>query len=188
MPRNPDALSAQETADYLGAHVETVRRLARRGDIPAHKIGRDWRFRRDALLRWAETHHLRRREPHVLVVDDDKVIRDLLRRLLEPEGYRVATASDGDEGLGHVSHAMPDLVLLDLKMPGMNGVEFLRRFREEHADIPVVVVTGYPDSDMMNRAMRYGPITLLAKPVDRGQLVRSVRVALSGSLRRNLGR
>jgi len=182
MPRNPDALSAREAADYLGAHVETVRRLARRGEIPAYKMGEDWRFRRKALLRWAETHHLRRREPHVLVVDDEKMIRDLLRRLLEREGYRVVTASEGGEGLDHVAHGPPDVVLLDLKMAGMSGVEFLRRFREEHADIPVLVVTGYPDSDLMAQAMRYGPVTLLPKPVEQEQLLRSVRIALGGSL------
>jgi len=64
MPHNSDVLNTREAADYLRAHVETVRRLARRGDIPAYKIGKDWRFRRKALLRWADTHYLRYREAH----------------------------------------------------------------------------------------------------------------------------
>ena len=184
MRNSGDVLTTREAADLLRAHVETVRRLARREEIPAYKIGKDWRFRRDALLRWAETHHLRHREPHVLVIDDDKMIRDLLRQLLGPEGYRVATASEGEEALRYVSHGPPDLVLLDLKMPGMNGVEFLRRFREEHADVPVMVITGYPDSDLMAQAMRCGPVTLLAKPVKKTVLLRAVHIALSGSLAR----
>ena len=175
-------MTTQEAAQLLNAHVETIRRLARRGEIPSFKIGKDWRFRREALLRWTETHHLRHREAHVLVIDDEEIILDVVRELLEPEGYRIATASGGEEGLAHVSHAAPDLVLLDLKMPGMGGVEFLRRFREGHAETPVVVVTGYPDSDLMARAMSYGPVTLLAKPVEREPLLRSVRIALRGSL------
>ena len=182
MARSNEALSAREAADLLGAHVETIRRLARRGEIPAYKIGKDWRFRREALLRWAESQHSRRREPHVLVVDDELVVRDVVRKLLEPKGYRVTTASDGKEGLDRVSDGAPDLVLLDLKMSGMDGVEFLRRFREKHADVPVMVVTGYPDSDLMVQAMRFGPVMLLAKPVENEQLLRAVGVALNGSL------
>jgi excisionase family DNA binding protein len=162
--------------------VETVRRLARRGEIPAFKVGKDWRFRRDALLGWTETHDLRRREPHVLVVDDEKVVRDVVRRLLEPESYRVATASDAEQGLDYVAQGPPDVVLLDLKMPGMNGVEFLRRLRKEHGDVPVLIITGYPSSDLMRQAVQYGPITLLPKPLEQRQLLRSVRVALKGAL------
>ncbi|MCD6415701.1 MAG: response regulator [Planctomycetes bacterium] len=179
-----ETLTTREAAHLLSAHVETIRRLARRGKIPSFKIGKDWRFSREALLRWTETHHLRHREPHVLVVDDEEIIRNVIRRMLEAEGYRVAIASGGKEGLEYVSNAAPDLVLLDLKMPGMSGVECLRRFREEHADIPVMVVTGYPDTDLMNQAMRYGPLALLAKPVQKEELLRSVRMALVGSLGR----
>ena len=175
-------LNAQEAARLLRAHVETLRRLARKGEIPAFKVGKDWRFQRDALMHWAETHHLRQRQPHVLAIDDEEAILRFIRRSLEPEGCRVHTASEGEEALGYVSQHTPDLVLLDLKMPGMNGVEFLRRFREDHADVPVMVVTGYPDSDLMHEALRYGPLTLLAKPVQRSQLVRFVRIALRGSL------
>jgi len=175
-------LNAQEAARLLRAHVETLRRLARKGEIPAFKVGKDWRFQRDALMRWAETHHLRHRQPHVLAIDDEEAILHLIRLWLEPEGCRVHTASEGEEALGYVSQRTPDLVLLDLNMPGMNGVEFLRRFREDHADVPVLVVTGYPDGDLMHEALRYGPLTLLAKPVQRSQLVRSVRIALRGSL------
>lgn len=178
MPDHSNVLSTQEAADYLGAHIETIRRLARRGEIPAYKIGKDWRFRRDALLRWGETHYLRRWEPQVLVVDDDEMIRDILRRYLEPEGYRVTTAADGEAALRHVADTTPDVVLLDLQMPGMDGVEFLRRFREEHADIPVVVVTGYPDSEMMAQALKYTPLMMLPKPIVQTGLLDTVRLAL----------
>lgn len=182
-----EVLSCAAAAAYLGVHVETLRRVARRGEIPAFKIGKDWRFRRDILLRWMGTHDVRRREPHVLLVDDDPEIRDLGRRLLEPEGYRVATAADGEEALGLVAQRAPDLVLLDLKMPGMGGVGFLRRFRQRHETIPAVLITGYPDSELLSQAMRYPPVVLMAKPLEPDQLLRCVRVSLNGSLDRGSG-
>jgi len=180
-----ETLDIHGAARQLGVHEQTVRRLARENGIPAYKVGKVWRFSRQALRRWAETRYERSRSLSVLVVDDDKMIRDLVRRLLEPNGYRVATASGGEEGLRYVSQDTPDLVLLDLKMPGMNGAEFLRRFRQEHADTPVMVVTGYPDSELMSQAMRYGPITLLGKPLETDRLVRSVGLAVNGLLARN---
>ena len=182
LAENSDALRAQAAADLLGAHVETIRRLARRGEIPSYKIGKDWRFRRGALLRWADTHHLRRRQPRILVVDDERAIRETFRRSLEGQGWRVAAAADVEAALGYVAQEMPDLVILDLKMPGMNGVEFLKRFREASPDAPVIVVTGYPDSGMMAEAMRYGPVMLLGKPVEEPQLLRAVHVVLNGAL------
>ncbi len=177
-----EVLTTREAAGLLRVHVETIRRLARRGELPAFRVGKDWRFRRKALLRWAETHHVRQRAPRILVVDDDEIVRGLFQRLLEGEGYSVETASDGDAGLERVAHDSPDLVLLDLRMPGMGGVEFLRRFRQDHISVGVMAVAGYPDGNLMEEAMRHGPLTVLGKPVENEQLVMAVRVALKGAL------
>ena len=182
MLSKPEAMRAQEAADLLGAHVETIRRLARRGEIPAFKVGKVWRFRRERLLQWAETHHVRDREPHVLILDDEKVVRDVLRGVLEAEGYRVTTASEGEAGLRSVAQVTPNLVILDLAMPGMNGLGFLGRFRPAYPETPVMIVTGYPDSELMAQALRYGPVTLLAKPVDGPQVLRAVHLTLCGAL------
>ncbi len=181
MKKNNGVLNAQEAADFLGAHVETVRRFARKGDIPAHKIGKDWRFRREVLLRWEEQRFLRRKPPLVLVIDDKDSVRKLMRRLLEAEAYRVCLASDGAEGLSCLNRKSVNLVLLDLKMPGMNGPEFLREFRKTNPKLPVIIVTGYPDSDLMAEAMRYGPITLVAKPIEKELLLQAVRTVLNGA-------
>lgn len=181
MKTNNQVLNAQEAADFLGAHVETIRRLARRGDMPAYKIGKDWRFRRDALIDWAETHHLRRKPSCVLVVDDEQGVRKLIARFLEAGGYQVLLASNGPEGLMHLQGKAVDLILLDLKMPEMNGPEFLQRLMETGHRPPVIVVTGYPDSDLMVEAMRYGPITLVAKPIEMETLMHAVRSTLNGA-------
>jgi excisionase family DNA binding protein len=184
MARTGDVLNAREAADFLGAHVETVRRLARRGDIPSFKMGKDWRFRKEAILLWADSHHLRNRAPRALIVDDDESMRNLIRRILESEGYKAYTASKGAEGLKCVLTQEIDLVLLDLRMPGMDGPEFLLEVRKTHEDIPVIIVTGYPDSELMTKSMKAtgdGPIMLLPKPFTKKQLVRSANMALNGA-------
>jgi len=181
MKKNIEILNAQEAADFLGAHLETVRRLARKGEIPAYKIGKDWRFRQEALISWAEKDHLRRKPSFMLVIDDDDGVRKLIRRFLEAEGYRVCLASDGAEGLAWLNRESVNLILLDLKMPGMNGPEFLKEMRKINHELPVIVATGYPDGDLIAEAVRYGPFTLLAKPINRGQLMQAVRTALNGA-------
>ncbi|MBN1546492.1 MAG: response regulator [Syntrophaceae bacterium] len=181
MKKNIDVLNAQEAADFLGAHLETIRRLARKGEIPSYKIGKDWRFLKEALTNWAETHHLRRKPPLVLVIDDDAGVRKLMRRYLEADGYRVCLASDGTEGLTWLNRESVNLILLDLKMPGMNGPEFLKEMRKMNHELPVIVATGYPDGDLMAEALRHGPLTLVAKPIDREQLMQAVRKAINGS-------
>ena len=181
MVDNSEVLNAKEAAEFLGAYVETIRRLARKGEIPSYKIGKDWRFRKEALTKWAETHHLRRKPLCLLVIDDDDGVRMLMRRFLEAEGYRVCLASDGAEGLTCLNRESIKLILLDLKMPKMNGPEFLRRCREANPNLPVIVITGYPDSDLMTGAMRYGPITLVAKPIEREPLIHAVHTLLNGT-------
>ena len=182
MLRNREVLNAEEAARLLGAHVETVRRLARKDLIPAYKMGKDWRFRREALVRWAEDHHLRGRRPTVLVVDDEEGIRKLMRQLLTAEGYRALLASNGAQGLACVTRESVNLVLLDMNMPGMNGADFLCELRKTDVALPVIVVTGYPDGDLMAKAIHHGPLMLLAKPVEKEPLLIAVRTALKGSL------
>ena len=177
MQRNPDVLNAREAADYLGAHVETVRRLAKRGDIPSYKVGKDWRFSKDALHRWIATHHERSRPAHILVVDDEEHIREFARRALEPEGYRVSAASSGAEALDLMRQETPDVVVLDLKMEGMDGPALLKEIRASYGSLPVIIITGYPDSGLMYEALRYSPLMVLAKPPAPERLVEAVHAA-----------
>jgi excisionase family DNA binding protein len=175
------ALDAREAAQLLGAHVETVRRLARKNDIPSYKIGKDWRFDKAALLHWAQTHHSRQQSPLVLIIDDETSFRETIRMFLEAADYRAATAADGKEGLDLAQRETPDLILLDLIMPGMSGVDVLKKLHKAIPDVPVVVVTAYPDSSLMAEALRYPPVTLLPKPLDKATLLKTVHRVLSGS-------
>lgn len=181
MTSDDAVLNAREAAAFLKAHVETVRRLARRGEIPSFKLGKDWRFSKDALQRWSEGQQ--RQHSHgnlgfVLIVDDDTKVCRTLSRMLERIGCSTRYATDGAEGLELVAREAPDLILLDLKMPDMNGPQFLEKLRQTHPDLPVVIVTGYPDSELMAQAAQYGPLMLLAKPVEPTQIERTIRLVL----------
>ena len=171
-------LNASQAAAEFGAHVETIRRLARRGEIPAFKIGKDWRFRRDDLLAWVRTHHLRRSPLSILVVDGEAAVCRVIRQMLEPAGYRVLTAPSGPEGLDALARNTVNLVLLDLNMPGMDGPSFLEELNRAHDGMPVIVVTGHPDGNLMARAMALGPLMLLAKPVSKQALLSAVHTVL----------
>ena len=114
----------------------------------------------------------------VLVIDDEPVVCDAVRRVLGAEGLRVATASDGVMGLGHAAAATCRLVLLDLMLPDRSGFEVLRAFRARRPDLPVVVITGYATHESARRAMEEGAADYLPKPFEESELLAVVRRAL----------
>jgi excisionase family DNA binding protein len=178
MGQDSDVLDAREAARYLKLNEQTVRRLARESQVPAFKVGGTWRFKKSILDRWAESQHLASHAKTVVVVDDEEPIREFVRRVLEQEGYNARTAGDGVEALECMKETPPDCVLLDLKMQGMSGPETLKQIREGWGAVPVVLLTGYPEVALMHRALQYAPITLLAKPVTRDQIVEAVESLL----------
>jgi len=173
-----DVLDVFEAAWLIGAHVETLRRLARRDDVPAYKVGKDWRFRKGDLEHWIETHHLRSQRSKVLIVDDDRRILSILRRMLERHNYGVSEAETGEEALGLLKKATPDVVLLDLKLPGIDGSVVLKEIRENYGSLPVIVISAYPDSELMDQALKHAPFMMLPKPVGSNELLEAVRLAL----------
>jgi excisionase family DNA binding protein len=171
----------QQAARLLGAHVETIRRLARRGAIPSFKVGKDWRFNRSALDAWSGARGSQVDPATVLIIDDEAGFCRALAGMVAELGLRTLEATDARVGLELARSREPDLILLDLKMPNMNGPQFLAELRKTHADLPVVVVTGYPDGVLMQEASRFAPLLLLAKPIDRALLQRTVRAVLGGA-------
>jgi two-component system, NtrC family, response regulator HydG len=117
-------------------------------------------------------------QPTILVADDEDAVRDSCRQALERSGYRVLAARDGVEGLRTVLQQSVDLVLLDLKMPGLSGVEFLRRVRAERADLDVIVITGYSSVESAVECMRLGAYDYLTKPFNAETLRLAVGRAL----------
>lgn len=103
---------------------------------------------------------------HVLVVDDQKSAREGLARLLQAEGFVVSTAPDGEAALAEASRVLPDVVLTDLGMPKMGGVELCKRLHDEHGDLPVIVMTGLSDMQSAVETLRAGAEDYLVKPLD----------------------
>ena len=118
----------------------------------------------------------------VLIIDDDEKICRALRRVVEGFGCSVETATSGAEGLARVVSEVPDLILLDLLMPEMNGPQFLDELRKIHPNLPVVIVTGFPDGDLMKAAACYAPVMLLTKPVASALLERTIRAVMGDKM------
>ena len=101
----------------------------------------------------------------LLVIDDDLGILELLEKLLTREGYQVVTADNGREGIAAIPSVCPDLVLLDVQMPGVGGFETLGKIREDHPDLPVIMITGFGSEDVAAQALRVGADDYLSKPL-----------------------
>ncbi len=114
----------------------------------------------------------------VLVVDDDRTIRRNLVQLLQSEGYQALEAANGDEALASIRTSGPDAVLLDLKMPGRDGLEVLSELGSVLADLPVIVVTAFGGSAAAIEAMRRGAYDYLSKPFDLDDVLLTLRRAL----------
>jgi DNA-binding NtrC family response regulator len=114
----------------------------------------------------------------VLVVDDEIAIRETLDQILGYEGYRVLTAASGPEALATLAERPADAVLLDVKMPGMDGFEVLARIQSDHAEVPVVVISGHGDIQTAVQAVKQGAYDFLEKPLDRSRLLVTLQNAL----------
>lgn len=127
------------------------------------------------------------RIPRVLVVDDEEEIRKILSNILEKEGFEVITATDGEQAMQKICSDIPDAVLLDVRMPGLNGMEVLKKIKSIEENLPVVLVTAYTDIHQAVEAMKEGAFNYLAKPFDNNEVVWITSRALAeGKLRRNL--
>lgn len=114
----------------------------------------------------------------ILVVDDDAVIREGLRRILIGEGYEVETAGNGRAALDRLDQEQFKLLVTDLKMPGMSGLEVLQAIRTCQPELPVVLITGYAAIDNAVEAMKHGATDYLAKPFSNEEIVEKVKHAL----------
>lgn len=106
----------------------------------------------------------------LLIVDDQNGIRVLLLEVFGSEGYETYQASNGKLALDIVKHEKPDLVLLDMKIPGMDGLEILKRIREIDTEIKVIMMTAYGELDMIKEAMELGSLAHFTKPFDIDEL------------------
>jgi two-component system, NtrC family, nitrogen regulation response regulator NtrX len=117
-------------------------------------------------------------KPRILVIDDEPAIRESLRMILEYEGYDCVLAATGQEGLALVERESPELVFLDIKMPGMDGLEVLQRIRASHDALPVVMISGHATVSTAVEATRLGAFDFIEKPLASERVLVTVRNAL----------
>ena len=117
--------------------------------------------------------------PHILVIDDDHAIRDACSDVLEPDGYRITLSKDGQSGLQLIQEHGFDLILLDLKMPGIDGMDVLQKVKADDPDTVVVVITAYGTIEAAVQAMKLGAFDFLTKPFTPDELRMAVNRGLS---------
>jgi excisionase family DNA binding protein len=173
-------LTTEEVLEYLQVNLRTVYRLIKAGKIPAVRVGRQWRFRKRDLDAWLESQRprpLRAVTPDdaasarsvserrkVLVVDDEASIRDLLTKTLALAEYDVDAAPDGESALERIRRESYDLLVADLKMPGLDGLSVIREAKRLQADLPVIIVTGFSTEASAIDAVNLGVSGYLTKP------------------------
>jgi DNA-binding response OmpR family regulator len=116
---------------------------------------------------------------HLLVVEDDTEMRDLLKKVLEKEGYRVSVAEDGAEALSMLGGGAYDLVVTDMLMPVKNGLDLLQDVHRSRPTLPVIVVTAFGDWASYSRAVEMGAAAFIKKPLRMSELVTTVQTTLS---------
>jgi len=173
-------LTTEEVLEYLQVNLRTVYRLIKAGKIPAVRVGRQWRFRKRDIDAWLESQRPRGASraavtparvpanaggrPRVLVVDDESTIRDLLSKTLALAEYDVDMAPDGRTALDRLRVIPYDLLITDLKMPGVDGLTVIREARRLKADLPVIIITGFSNEASAIEAVNLGVSGYLTKP------------------------
>ena len=117
-------------------------------------------------------------EPHILVVDDDPQVARFLKVVLEENGYSVSATTSGKEALALLRERWPDLLILDLNMPGLDGFDLLKIKRAERPYLRILVISGYLTGPLLKAAEYVGATATLQKPISREELVGKVRMML----------
>jgi excisionase family DNA binding protein len=168
-------LTVKETAKYLRIPLPTVYYLVQRGQLPAIQIGGRWRIKKNALDKDVLKED-KSGQPTVLVVDDDESLQSLFKIFLKKIGFSRVVVGTVKEALAALDKQKFDLLFLDLKLPDGPADDVYDAAKEIDPELPIVVITGYPDSDMLDRILAKGPITVLKKPLQIEQLQQTVRI------------
>ncbi len=166
-------LTLDELANYLRITEKTVYRLLERKSVPALRVGRQWRFDQEAIDGWLRQNS-NEAGARILVVDDDDDICSLFKYTLGKAGHHVTSAGQANQAMKCLQEAEFDLMFLDLMLPGTNGAELLKQVRVSKPDLPVTIITGFPDSDLMLKALDYGPLGAMKKPFTSSDIMAAV--------------
>ena len=181
----PEWLTLGQAAKYLGVAQSTMRKWSDVGRVSAfYTPGGHRRYRRSDLDQFLErsgrSGGAASEGPLVLIVDDDERLREYVRVNLEAEGYIVREAGSAEEGLAALDEESPDLILLDVMMPKVDGWEMLQRVQERHGvgAIPVIMFSGKVDERSAAEATSRGAQAFIGKPFDPRALIESTKQLL----------
>jgi excisionase family DNA binding protein len=192
-PSDEIFLTTEEVLEYLQVNLRTVYRLIKAGKIPAVRVGRQWRFRKRDIDAWLDAQRPRGEhratpspesgargvEPQrILVVDDEESIRELLSKALALAEYEVDTVPDGRQAIERLRLGHYDLLITDLKMPGIDGLSLIREAKRLSADLPVIIITGYSSESSAIEALNLGVAGYLTKPFRVPQVLAAAARAL----------
>ncbi|MFN2446364.1 MAG: response regulator [Vicinamibacterales bacterium] len=192
VPNDETFLTTEEVLEYLQVNLRTVYRLIKAGKIPAVRVGRQWRFRKRDIDIWLDSPRPRGDRPaeakegapgcdvrcRVLVADDEASIRELLSKTLALADYDVDTAPDGRSAIERLRLAHYDLLIADLKMPGLDGLSLIREARRIRSDLPVIIITGFSTESSAIEAVNLGVAGYLTKPFRVPQVLAAAARAL----------
>jgi excisionase family DNA binding protein len=181
--REPEWMTLGQAAKFLGVAQSTIRKWSDHGRIPTfYTPGRHRRYRRSDLEAFLVRSGPGRQQsgPPVLVVDDDAGMRELVRLQLEREGYAVEEAASAAEGLASIEARRPELILLDVMMPHVDGWEMLRQIQERYGvgSIPVLMFSGQVDESGERQAASSGARGFVGKGFDLEELVDQAKAIL----------
>jgi excisionase family DNA binding protein len=168
-------LTVKETAEYLRIPLPTVYYLVQRGQIPAIQIGGRWRIKKSLLDRDILRQD-KQGQPTVLVVDDDPDLQELFKTFLKKIGFSRVVVGTAKDAIGSLRKQKFDLMFLDLQLPDAPGDQVYRAAKSIDPDLNVIVITGYPDSEILDRILQISPVTVLKKPLKIEQLNQTVKI------------
>lgn len=196
-PNDEIFLTTEEVLEYLQVNLRTVYRLIKAGKIPAVRVGRQWRFRKRDIDAWLDAQRprgerggdatapapgerpaARTGRPRVLVVDDEASIRELLSKTLALAEYDVDTAPDGRAAIERLRLGNYDLLIADLKMPGLDGLSLIREAKRLKSELPVIIITGFSTESSAIEAVNLGVAGYLTKPFRVPQVLAAAARAL----------
>ena len=170
-------LTVKETAEYLRIPIPTVYYLVQRGKLPAIQIGGRWRIKKSSLDRDLP-HQDKQGQPTVLVVDDDPGLQHLFRTFLKKIGFSRVVVGTAKEAIRSLGKQHFDLMFLDLKLPDAPGDQVFKTAKQIDPDLNTIVITGYPDSEILDRILEVSPVTVLKKPLKVEQLNQAVKITV----------
>ena len=172
---SPELMTVKETSEYLRIPLPTVYYLVQRGQLPAVQIGGRWRIKRSLLDRDVLRKEDESGQPTVMVVDDDPALQALFKQFLKKAGFGRLVVGTGTEAIALAKKQKFDFVFLDLKLPDVSGDEVYSQLKALYPDLPIVIITGYPDSEVLSRILSHGPVTVIKKPLEYDQLNKAVK-------------